>query len=135
MSPPGPASTAGPTTSSSQEPHGPESAARSAEVNSGSYSAPEASYLSFAARPAAAAREPLAVRAGRDPIPATVHEEDRRGHLRGVESPRGDVGKVVVYQPDRSSLHGRTDDLVQPGHRLIQPLARRGEEALADAFD
>src|SRR5688572_24740623 len=45
----------------------------------------------------AAAREPLAVRAGHYPIPATVQEQSRGDHLRGVESPRGDEGEVVVY--------------------------------------
>ena len=59
----------------------------------------------------AAAREPLAVRARHDPIPATVQEEGRRDHPRGVDSPRGDVGEVVVYGPARSSLHGRSDDV------------------------
>lgn len=46
---------AGPTTLPSQD-QSPASAARSAGVNSGSYSAPEDSYASFAARPSAAAR-------------------------------------------------------------------------------
>ena len=59
----------------------------------------------------AAAREPLAVRAGHDPIPAAVQEEDRRDYPRGVESPRGDVGEVVVYEPARSGLDGRVDDV------------------------
>jgi hypothetical protein len=59
----------------------------------------------------AAAREPLAVRAGHDPIPAAVQEEDRREYPRGFESPRGDVGEVVGYEPPRSGLHGRVDDV------------------------
>lgn len=53
-----------------------------------------------------AAREPLAVRAGHDAVPATVHEKNRRDYLGGIESPRGDIGKVVVDLPARASLHG-----------------------------
>jgi hypothetical protein len=37
----------------------------------------------------AAAREPLAVRAGHDSIPATVQEEDRRDYPRGFENTEG----------------------------------------------
>jgi hypothetical protein len=59
----------------------------------------------------AAAREPLAVRAGHDSIPATVQEEDRRDYPRGFESPWGNVGEVVVYETTRSGLHSRVDDV------------------------
>src|SRR5215210_2066524 len=59
----------------------------------------------------AAVRKSLAVRAGHDPIPATVQEQSRRDYPRGVESPRADVGEVVVYEPARSGLHGQVDNL------------------------
>ena len=44
----------------------------------------------------AQAREPLAVRARHDPVSATVKKEARREHPLGVESPRADVGEIVV---------------------------------------
>lgn len=66
-------------------------------------------------RRGAVAREPLAVRAGHDPIPATVQEQGRRDHLRGVETPRGDGCQIVVYQPAAAVLRRRTDDADEPG--------------------
>ena len=49
-------------------------------------------------RRGATAAEPLAVRAGHDPMPAAVQQEGRRGYARGVGPSRGDVGEAVVYE-------------------------------------
>jgi hypothetical protein len=48
--------------------------------------------------------------------------------IREVESPRGDVGKVVVNQPARAGLRGWTDDVAEPGPRIREcGMIGRGE--------
>lgn len=63
------------------------------------------------------AREPSAVRAGRDPVLAPVQEQGRRPYLPGVEPPRGDIGQVVIHHPAQAALQGLFGDIAQPGPR------------------
>ena len=63
----------------------------------------------------AVAGEPFAVRAGYDPVPATVHQQGRSDYPRRIEPPRCNVGEIVVYQSDWAVLHRRTDDAYETG--------------------
>src|SRR5215208_6991528 len=60
----------------------------------------------------AMAREPLAVRGGHDPIPASVHEKGWSGDVGGVEAPRAHAGEIVVDEPSHAAGEaGRTTSM------------------------
>src|SRR5829696_8430288 len=69
------------------------------------------------------AREPLAVRGGHHPIPATVQDKGRSDDVGGVEAPRPDAGEIVVDEPSHAAGEGGTDHVDEP-----RPLA--GESGL-----
>ena len=65
------------------------------------------------------ARQPLAVRGGHHPIPATVQEKGWSDDVGGVEAPRPDAGEIVVDEPSHAAGEGGTDHVDEP-----RPLAR-----------
>ncbi len=69
----------------------------------------------------AAAREPLAVRGGHHPIPATVQEKGRSDDVGGVEASSADAGEIVVDEPPHAAGEGGINDVDQP-----RPLAGEG---------
>src|SRR3712207_5175295 len=75
-------------------------------------------------RRGATAREPLAVRGGHHPIPATVQEKGWSGDVGGVEAPRADASEIVVDEPAHAAGECGIDDVDEP-----RPLAgERSEE-------
>src|SRR5829696_2325526 len=60
------------------------------------------------------AREPLAVRGGHDPIPASVQEKGWSDDVGGVEAPRADGGEVVGDEPSHAAGEGGTYDVDEP---------------------
>src|SRR5215203_5584645 len=62
----------------------------------------------------AMARQPLAVRGGHDPIPASVQEKSWSGDVGGVEAPRPDSGEIIVDEPSHAASEGAMDHVDEP---------------------
>jgi hypothetical protein len=77
-------------------------------------------------RRGAAAREPLAMRAGHDPILASVQEKGRSDDVGGVEAPRSDAGEIVVDEPPMPPARARRTTSMNHDHSPARAASSSG---------